>query len=185
MPIISVPISQQPLGAVSTNAALAAIDVSTVSENAVVSTLGNVAVGDGGGSVFYFQAASARAADGLNVVATPTTGRWINAYGLSGVGPTTTSLTGYNETFAILSGFAPVTYTLPLSTNTLGKVVTVKGITTGTINIRCGDKYDLIVDNNGLSAATAVAQLTSTLTGGQAFNFIAPFSGRYFRIDKV
>lgn len=179
------PISTLPNGTVPTNTALALVDVSTVGENASVTTLGNTAVGDGGGSTFFFQAGSARTADALNVVSTPTTGRWISTSAFSGVGPVTTALTGYNETFAILSGFVPVTYTLPLSSNVLGKVITVKCVTTGTATIRCNTPGDLIVDNNGLSAATAVASLTTTLTGGQAFNFIAPYAGRFFRIDKV
>lgn len=180
------PISTQPNGFVTTNTALAAISVATLTENAVATTLGGTAVGDGLGGTFFFKAGSSRTSDSVNVLATPTTGRWEKMNGFSGVGPTTSSLTGYAETFALLSGFAALTYTLPPTANVLNKIVTVKCLTTGTVNIRCGNATDLIV-NDGLGAAftAPVAVVTSTLTGGQAFNFLAGAGNRYYRIDKV
>lgn len=190
MPII-VPISVLPQGTVATNVALAAVNVSTVGENAAVTTLGNQFVGDGGGRTFYFAAGSSRTIESGNVIGTPTTGRWIAADAFSGVGPTTTSLTGYNETFALLSGFFPVVYTLPPSANVVGRMVTVKTATTGTVTIRCGNATDVIVDNGPSTSiinggfVAPVASVTSTLTGGQSFNFIAPSVGRFYRIDKV
>jgi len=191
MPIVTAPISQLTNGTVATNGALTALDISTVGENATVTTLGAQAVGDGMGGTFYLAAASTRTVESGNVLNTSSTGRWIKVGAFSGVGPTTVSLTGYNETFALLSGFFPVVYTLPISSNVVGKVVTVKAITTGTVTIRCGNATDLIVDNGPSTSVinggfvAPVASITSTLSGGQAFNFIAPTAGRYYRIDKV
>lgn len=186
MPIVSSPISTLTNGVVATNGALTALDISTVGENAVVTTLGGAAVGDGLGGTFYLAAGSARTVESGNVLSTSSTGRWIKADAFSGVGPMTASLTGYSETFALLSGFVPVVYTLPPIANIgLGKIVTVKCLTTGTVNIRCGNATDLIVDNSATSPVAPVSVVTSTLTGGQAFNFLAGQPNRYFRIDKV
>jgi len=186
MPIVTAPISVLTNGVVSTNGALTALDVSTVGENATVTTLGGATVGDRLGRTFYFAAGSSRTVDsGAGVLSTSSTGRWIAVDAFSGVGPTTASLTGYNETFALLSGFAPVVYTLPISSNVIGKLITVKTCTTGTVNIRCGNATDQIVDNGAASPVAPVAVVTSTLTGGQVFNFVAPFAGRFYRTDKV
>lgn len=181
---LSIPISTLPNGAIASNTSLAAVDVSTVTENAVVQTLGRVTPNDGGARVFFFNAASTATVDGINVLGTPTTGRWIAAtQGFSGVGPVTSSLTGYAESFVLLSGFAPLTYTLPISTNMVGRHVFVKTATTGTVTIRCGNSTDLIV-NAGVSAAAAVVtSVTSTLTGGAAFDFVS-FGGRWYETDK-
>ncbi len=178
------PISQLTNGVISTNAALSLVDVSTVGENATVQTLGRLAPNDGGGGVFYFQAGSTATGDSQNVLATPTTGRWVAALqGFSGVGPVTASLTGYAETFVLLSGFAPLTYTLPVVANMIGKQVMVKVATTGTVTIRCGNTTDLIV-NAGVSAAAAVSSsVTSTLTGGATYNFLA-YGSRWYELDK-
>ncbi len=183
MPLI-VPIAQLPNGTVATNAALAAISVVSLSENAVVETLGTSAPNDGGANAFYFQAGSTATVDGINVLGTPTTGRWIAALpAFSGVGPITTSFTGIAETFVLLSGFAPVVYTLPPTANMIGKSVLVKGLTTGTVTVRCGNATDLIVSAGVSAAAAVVSSVTSTLTGGATFNFQA-YGARWYQLDK-
>lgn len=180
-----VPISQLPNGVVASTAALAAISVATLGENAVVQTLGRAAPNDGGAGVYYFSAGSSATVDSINVVTTPTTGRWIAALpNFSGVGPVTASLTGYAETFVLLSGFAPVTYTLPVSTNMQGKMVTVKALTTGTATIRCGNATDLIVNAGPTAASSVVASIATTLTGGSVFNFQA-YGARWYMLDRV
>lgn len=186
MPIVTSPTAQIPNGAVSTNTALSAISVATVNENAVVQTLGGTAVGDGLGGLYYFAAGSSRAIDNVTTLGTPTTGRWIGAHSsnsFSGVGPVTTSLTGYAETFALLSGFAPVVYALPPSTSVLGKMVTVRTQTTGTVTIRTNGS-DLLYETSKTSPVLSVTSLTSTLTGGYVWNFRA-LSGAYYRMDYV
>ncbi len=182
---IIVPISQLNNGVVASNSALASISVATLGENAVVQTLGRVSPNDGGAGVYYFSAGSSATVDSINVVSTPTTGRWIAALpGFSGVGPIQSSLTGHAETFVLVSGLAtPITYTLPVTTNMQGKTVTVKSVTTGTVNIRCGNATDLIV-NAGVSAAASVgASVAATLTGGAVFNFLA-YGARWYECDK-
>ncbi len=178
------PISQLPAGTVATNALLAAINVSTLSENAVVETLGTNTPNDGGANAFFFQAGSTATVDGINVVGTTTTGRWIAALpAFSGVGPLTTSFTGIAETFVLLSGFAPVVYTLPPTANMQGKTVTIKTATTGTATIRCGNAVDLIMGAGVSAAAEVVSSITSTLTGGATFNFQA-YGQRYYSLDR-
>ena len=180
-----VPISQLPNGVVASNVALTAIDVSTLGENAVVQTLGRATPNDGGAGLFYFSAGSSATVDNINVLSTSNTGRWIAArLGFSGVGPITTNFTGHAETFVLLSGLATaVTYTLPPTTNMVGKRVTIKSVTTGTVNIRCATAAELIVDNGVSAAATVAAISTSTLTGGATWNFI-PYGGRWYVVDK-
>jgi len=174
MPLI-IPISQLPQGTVATNDALTAISVATLSENASVRTLGRNAVNDGGASTFYFDAASSATVDGNNVLATPTTGRWISALpSFSGLGPITADYTGRAENLVIASGFVPVTYTLPPLANMIGKDVTTITATTGTFTVRCANATDLIM-HGGLPVASVV----TTLTGGQAFNFIG-YGGRWW-----
>ncbi len=184
MPIVTMPISQQPNGVVASNAALSAISVASLTENAVVQTLGTSVPNDGGANAYYFAAGSSATVDGINVLSTPTTGRWIAALpGFSGVGPLTTSFTGIAETFVLASGFAPIIYTLPPTANMQGKQVHVKTLTTGTLTIRCGNATDLIV-NAGVSQAAAVgASVGSTLTGGAAFNFQA-YGARWYVLDR-
>lgn len=191
MPIVTAPISTLTNGVVATNGALTALDISTVGENATVTTLGGQAVGDGMGGTFYLAAGSSRTVESGNVLNTSNTGRWIKVGAPSGVGPTMFNLTGYNETFALLSGFGSIIYTLPISSNVVGKMITVKSVTTGTVTIRCGNATDSIVDNGPSTSIVSggfiapVASVTSTLSGGQVFNFIAPTAGRYYRIDKL
>ncbi len=183
MPIVSNPVSTQPNGVMLTNAALAALSVATTTENTVVQTLGGTAVGDGDGGLFYFVAGSTRPIDNVTVVGTSTTGRWIsasNTAAFSGVGPLTTSMTGIAETFVLLSGFAPVVYTLPPSVNILGETITIRTQTTGTATIRTSG--DLLYAAGASNAAVAVTSLASTLTGGYVWNFKAT-SGAYYRID--
>lgn len=185
MPIITVPIAQLPQGVIGTNAALSAISVATVSENATCHTLGGNAVGDGNAGLYFFVAGSSRPIDNVTVLGTPTTGRWIAANTSnvsSGVGPTTTSLTGYSETFVLLSGFAPVVYTLPPTVNVIGETVTIRTQTTGTVTIRAGNATDLIFDSSKTSPVTSVTSLVATLTGGFVFNLRAQ-SGAYYRLD--
>lgn len=175
-----VPISQLPEGVVSTAAALAAISVATVNENAVVRTLGASAVNDGGAGLYHFNAASSATANGLTVVTTPTTGRWIlSTPSFSGLGPITASYSGVAESLVIASGFAAVTYTLPaLSTSPAGQTVTTITATTGTFNVRTNSASDLI-----MNAGSPVQVVTSTLTGGQAFNFHA-YANRWWLGDR-
>lgn len=185
MPIVTNPVSTQPNGTVLTNAVLSAISVATTIENTVVQTLGGTAVGDGNAGLFYFTAASARPIDNVTVLGTPTTGRWIAANTSnvsSGVGPTTISLTGYSETFVLLSGFAPLVYALPPTTNVIGETVTIRTQTTGTVTIRAGNATDLIFDSSKTSPVNSVASLVATLTGGFVFNLRAQ-SGAYYRLD--
>lgn len=177
------PISTQPAGVVATNAALAAISVVTLTENAVVQTLGANTPNDGGAGIYFFQAGSSATVDNINVIGTPTTGRWIAALPMfSGVGPLTSSFTGIAETFVLASGFAPVTYTLPPSANMQGKVVTIKAATTGTLNIRTASP-DLIVNAGTTAANSVVSQVASTLTGGSVFAFQA-YGSRWYSLDK-
>ncbi len=178
------PISQLPNGLVASNAALSAISVATLGENAVVQTLGLSTPNDGGAGAFFFAAGSTATGDGINVLTTPTTGRWIAALPtFSGVGPLTTSFTGIAETFVLASGFAPIVYTLPPTANMQGKQVHVKTLTTGTLTVRCANANDLIV-NAGVSQAAAVgASIATTLTGGAAFNFQA-YGARWYSLDR-
>ena len=180
MPIVSVPIAQLPVGVVSTNAELALISVLTLSENAVVRTLGASAINDGGAGVYYFVAGSSATTNGLTVLATPTTGRWIAAApSFSGLGPITASYSGVAESLVIASGFAPVVYTLPvISTSPAGQTVTIVTATTGTITIRPGNGTDLMMNAGAVSSA-----VTSTLTGGQAFTF-QNFANRWWLLDR-
>ncbi len=183
---INNPIGFLPNGFQPTVAALSGVNVSTVSENSVVTTLGGVTPGDGLGSTYYFQAASVQAADGIRVIGTSTTGRWLGLNGaasFSGVGPLTASQTGFSETFILVSGFAPVVYTLPPTQNVLYKQIVVKTLTTGTVTIRTANATDLIVDTSPTSPVAPVASLTTTLTGGMSFDFIA-YPSRFYRIDK-
>lgn len=185
MPIVTSPIAQLPYGAVGTNSILSAISVATVSENAIVTTLGGQTIGDGNGGIYYFKAGSAASIDNESVLGTPTTGRWISAdtyTTASGVGPVTTSLTGYSETFVLLSGFAPLTYALPPSTNIIGEEMTIRTQTTGTVTIRPGNATDLIFDSSKTSPVLSVGSLTSTLTGGYVWNFRVS-SGAFYRVD--
>lgn len=187
MPIVTNPVSTQPNGTVLTNAALSAISVATTIENTVVQTLGGTAVGDGNAGLFFFTAASTRPIDNVTVLGTPTTGRWIaaiNGEAVSGVGPITTSLTGYSETFVLLSGFAPLVYALPPSINVIGETVTIRTQTTGTVTIRGGNATDLIFETSKTSPVNSVSSLTATLTGGYVFNLRA-VSGAYYRTDYV
>ncbi len=184
MPIVTNPIATQPNGVMLTNAALSALSVATTTELSVVQTLGGNTVGDGNAALFYFQAASTRPIDGVTVLGTPTTGRWIaatNATSFSGIGPLTTSQSGIAETFVLLSGFAPIVYTLPPSINVIGETVTVRTQTTGTATIRTTGN-DLLYAASSTNAAVAVTSLASTLTGGYVWNFRAT-SGAYYRID--
>ncbi len=184
MPIVLNPVSTQPNGVILTNAALAALSVATTTENTVVQTLGGAAVGDGNAGLFYFVAASTRPVDNVNVLGTPTTGRWVaasNANTFSGIGPLTTSQTGVAETFVLLSGFAPVVYTLPPSVNVLGEIVTIRTQTTGTATIRTSGT-DLLYVAGASNASVAVTSSASTLTGGYVWNFRAT-SGAYYRVD--
>lgn len=185
MPIVTNAISTQPNGVVTTNAALAALSVASTTENSVVQTLGGTAVGDGNAGLFYFVAGSSRPIDNVTCVGTPTTGRWISASTAtlnSGVGPVTSSLTGYSETFVLLSGFAPLVYALPPSVNLIGETITIRTQTTGTATIRAGNATDLIYAASSTNAAVAVTTLASTLTGGYVWNLRAT-SGAYYRID--
>ena len=179
MPTSTYPIAQLPNGIVATNDALAAIDVSTLTENVVVQTLGRNAVNDGGAGTFYFAAGSSATVDNQYVVTTPSTGRWLAATNFSGVGPVTSSLTGYRETFAILSGFAPVVYTLPPVASVGNKAVTVITATTGTATIRTATPTEFIYGGNG---GAATASVVTTLTGNQSFTF-QPYGNNYYRID--
>ncbi len=184
MPIVTNPVSTQPNGVMLTNAALAALSVATTTENTVVQTLGGVAVGDGNAGLYYFVAASTRPIDNVTVLGTPTTGRWvaaINAETTSGIGPITASQTGIAETFVLMSGFAPLVYTLPPSVNVIGETVTIRTQTTGTVTIRTSG--DLLFDSSKTSPVLSVASVTATLTGGFVFNFRAA-SGAYYRIDS-
>jgi hypothetical protein len=184
MPIVLNNVATQPNGVALTNAALAATSVATTTENTVVQTLGGNTVGDGNAGLFYFQAASTRPVDNVNVLGTPTTGRWIAAItssSNSGIGPITASQTGIAETFVLVSGFAPVTYTLPPSVNVLGDIVTIRTQTTGTVTIRTSG--DLLFDSSKTSPVNSVASVTATLTGGFVFNFRAT-SGAYYRVDS-
>jgi hypothetical protein len=186
MPIVTNPVSTQPQGAVLTNTALSAISVATTTENTVVQTLGGSTVGDGLGGLYFFQAGSSRAIDNVTCLGTPTTGRWIGAHSsnsFSGVGPVTTSLTGYGETFVLLSGFAPLTYALPPSTSVIGKMITIKDMTTGTITVRAANGTDLIYDTSKTSPVLSSTSLTATLTGGFVFNLRAT-SGAFYRVDN-
>lgn len=179
------PISALPNGYVATNTALSQISVDAVTENMVSTTLGGTVVGDGNGGTYYFQAASTRPIDNSIVLGTPTTGRWIcidQSSIASGVGPVSSSLTGYAETFVVLSGFAPLTYALPPSVNVIGELVTVKTVTTGTVTLRPGLATDVIFNHGPNNSSVAVSSLTSTLTGGYAWNFRV-FSGAYYRVD--
>ncbi len=185
MPIVTNPVSTQPNGTVLTNAALSAISVATTTENTVVQTLGGTTVGDGDGGLFYFVGGSTRPIDNVNVLGTTTTGRWIaasNTAAFSGVGPLTTSMTGIAETFVLLSGFAPVVYTLPPSTNILGETITIRTQTTGTATIRTTGN-DLLFYTSKTNPVLSVASLTSTLTGGYVWNFKAT-SGAYYGVDQ-
>ncbi len=183
MPILN-PVSTQPNGVMLTNAALAAVSVVTTTENTVVQTLGGTSAGDGDGGLFYFVGGSSRPIDGVTCLGTPTTGRWVSASNtqtFSGV-TISASMTGIAETFVILSGFAPVVYTLPPSTNILGETITVRTQTTGTATIRTSGT-DLLFYTSKTSPVLSVASLTSTLTGGYVWNFKAT-SGAYYGIDQ-
>jgi hypothetical protein len=180
-----VPISALPNGAVATNAALAAISVATLGENAVVRTLGTNTPNDGGANLYYFSASSTATVDNINVLSTPTTGRWIAALpSFSGVGPLTSNFTGIAENFVLLSGFAPVIYTLPPTANMQGKTVTIKTATTGTATIRCANAADLIVNAGATAASSVGVSVASTLTGGMTFNFLA-YGARWYSTDHA
>ncbi len=186
MPIVLNPVATQPNGVMLTNAALSAVSVATTTENTVVQTLGGTAVGDGDGGLFYFVGGSTRPIDNVTVLGTSTTGRWIsanNTQAFSGVGPLTASMTGIAETFVLLSGFAPIVYTLPPSTNILGETITIRTQTTGTVTIRTTGN-DLLFYTSKTSPVLSVASLTSTLTGGYVWNFRAT-SGAYYNTDYV
>lgn len=185
MPTI-VPIGFLPNGYQPNVAALSGVNVSTVSENSVVTTLGAITPGDGLGATYFFQAGNTGTADGVRVLGTPTTGRWVGSNGsasVSGVGPLTASQTGFSETLVLLSGFVPLTYAMPPSQNILYKQITIKTLTTGTVTIRTANASDLILDNSPLSPVPAVSSVTSTLTGGMSFEFRV-YPNRFYRTDK-
>jgi len=72
------PVAQTPFGAALTNVALSSLSVQYMQDNCVVQTLGATGVDDGYAGIYTFSGACAVAADGFNVLVTPTTGRWIN-----------------------------------------------------------------------------------------------------------
>lgn len=165
MPAETCLISTVPNGVVPTIAALRAIDVSTVGENATVTVLGSGAANDGFGGNYFFAAGSSATDDGgNNAVATSTTGRWLKApaYGsFTGVGPVATSLpnavsassyVGSRESFVLISGSAGNTsYTLPSSATMNGQTIRFKNIGTGAYTIRTAVATDRVFDGTGLA----------------------------------
>lgn len=182
MPQVNCLISSVPNGTLPTIAALKAVDVSTVRENSTATVLGSTAVGDGGGGNYYYSAATTSPANGRSVIAPDaSTGRWLLVHSYSGVASppvTTVTYSGVQETFTVLSGTAAIpsiTYYFPPSTSMLGRQMTIKTISTGTVTLQCTGA-DKIFDTS------EVTSLTSTLVTGQAWNFI-PVAGRFYRID--
>lgn len=175
-------ISLVPDGVVPTVAALTAIDVSTVAENATVTALGFNSAGDGGGGTFYFAAGSSAGVNGSDVFATSTTGRWLRSQTFSGVAATPVSAATYSgaqETFVVLSGSAPgftINYYFPPSVSMVGKgELTIKTITTGSVTL-WATGADQLFDTS------AVTSLSSSLTTGQTWHFQA-VPGRFYRTD--
>lgn len=180
MPATSALISLVPNGVVPTIAALRALDVSTVGENATVTVLGSGVANDGFGGPYAFIAGSSATDDGGNsAVGTPTTGRWVKAAtfaGLTGVGPVAvtqgsaaaaSSFNGSRESFVLLSGNANTTiYSLPPAAGMNGQTIRFKQIGTGAYTIRTSVATDRIYDTTGL----AVQIPHNPLRSGQSFD---------------
>ena len=169
-------------GTLPTVAALKAVDITTVKEYSTASVLGLSAPGDGGAGSFYFDPESTSPSDGFSAVKpTTSTGCWHRATTFSGKYEPpvkTVTYSGAQESFVILSGTSAIpsiTYYFPPSTSMLGRQLTIKSITTGTVTLQCTGA-DKIFDTSD------VASLTSTLVTGQAWNFM-PVAGRFYRID--
>lgn len=184
-------ISTVPNGTLPTITALKAVDVSTVQESSTATVLGNAAAGDGGGGKYYYVAGSSLAASAasdknpLVVAPNASTGRWIrasdevNSYTGRAL-PVVSALTysGAKDQVVILSGtasLANVNFFFPPSASRHGQKLTIKMISTGTVNL-----YATGVDE--LFDTGPIASITSTLVTGQVWNFFA-VTGRWYRID--
>lgn len=176
------PVSQVPMGGVTTAAVLSALNVSLMTDGCIVQLNGTSVLGDGGGASYAFVGGSTAFIDGYNVVGTPTTGRWINEVNFSGVGttwgsPLTVSTSGVGESLVVISGSSTqIIYTLPPSVTQIGKIITVKSIGTGSVQIRATGG-DVLFDQNTITSAPTITFNNS----GVAYR-LAVGSGAYYRV---